>query len=241
MAAGKKSHVIPLIKRGSLSDMGKSLSEALKDSMEKEPKPKHKHRRSMDRINMLGPEKEKDELIAPRPVAPRPVAPRHVVEHVNQNDPKPVNPPKFVKKQYTDQEIAQKLKGYIQIPGSDFSKIDIGEFVRFNKGQSFYAGGQIVYLGFNKDKNTPYWIYTSSLIPVDGKFASRYTVYWKDITRLWKRTNKPLEIEYINTKLEMLNAKVDDIQKKIQALVLFLYSKHGSEFKEHLKRLNESQ
>jgi hypothetical protein len=126
------------------------------------------------------------------------------------------------KKQYSKEEIAEKLKGYIKVPSADYNKIDIGEFIRFNKGDDFYIGGQIVHFGFHKEKNTAFWIYTPSLIPIDGKFMSRYTVYWKDISQLWKRFGRPYEIE-------ILYKKIVELQEKINAMTKFLRSKFGSE------------
>ena len=132
-------------------------------------------------------------------------------------------PPKYTKKKYTKDEINKKLENYMQVSSKDFGKIDLGEFIRFFKNEDFYAGGQIIYLGFNKEKNSAFWIYTTSLIPVDGKFASRYTVFWKDITRLYKRFGRPLEIE-------ILNKKITDLQASFNTLVKLLKSKYGVDF-----------
>jgi hypothetical protein len=122
---------------------------------------------------------------------------------------------KYVHK-YTNEEIVEKTKGYIVVPKDDIDKIDVGEFVRFYKGENFYAGGQIVYFGYHREKKTPFWIYTTSLIPIDGKFASRYTVYWKDITKLWKKIGKTYEFGLLWKRLDEITAKQEKIMEALE-------------------------
>jgi hypothetical protein len=158
----------------------------------------------------------------------KPVIKNEKNEKNEKNQPEPKEPPKYVKKKYTNTEISEKLKGYLLVPKEDIAKVDIGDYIRFYKGTEFYSGGQIVYFGFNKEKNTAFWMYTCSLIPIDGKFPNRYTVYWKDITQLWKRAGRPYECE-------ILQKKIIELQNRVNRITKFLLDKYGNEFKNYIK------
>lgn len=194
---------IPKFQKGSVQQMNKSLSETLKESMISK---KHDKKKLVNRENTK------------KPVANSEIIKKPVINPGAIGKPIPTpNKSQYVKKQYTQEEIKEKLTGYISIHSQDYNKLDIGDFVRFMKGDQFFMGGQIVYLGFNKEKKSPFWLYTPSLIPnSDGKFPNRYTVYWKDVSKLWKRSGHPIEIEILQKRISRLEEKIDKIMDFIQ-------------------------
>jgi len=90
--------------------------------------------------------------------------------------------------------IKEKTKGFMKIEKCDFKLIETNDFIRYiNHRGEFVAGGYVTATGYDDDYKCTYWVVSSSF-----SITSRnWKVFHDKIHILWKRTERPAEINYV--------------------------------------------
>jgi hypothetical protein len=116
------------------------------------------------------------------------------------------------KKNYTDEEFAEKLANYEEVPRDEWNKISKDIHIRYKRADgTFMTGGFVIniYISTKEESKDNTMIRLKSSV---GKNAKEWTINTKKVSQIWKSSNfKPRpNIETLSGSIQQTSTNLQD-------------------------------